>query len=289
MSLQRLRESGRKVMMMNILFIGHVAKDINKTPDKTVVVPGGGVFYGSIAAQRAGANCKVITKCAYKDRPLYDEMVKAKVQVFFLESETTTTIENFYPTENPDDRISRILYLARRFEKEDIEDLSCEKIVLSALWHGEIPEELITVLRDKTEMLIGDAQGFLRNVAEDGQLRYQDWSEKTRYLKFFDVLKVDSNEAFILTGERDLKKACEQIHRMGVKIVLATYREGVCAFDGEKFYHATFLPYKIEGRTGRGDTCLAVFVTALEDLHKAVTLAAKITSEKMQYPGPYRG
>ncbi|WP_041084097.1 PfkB family carbohydrate kinase [Thermotoga profunda] len=274
---------------MEILFIGHVAKDINKTPNKTVVVPGGGVFYGSIAAQRIGANCRVVTKCAIQDRFLYDEMLKIGTQVSFLESETTTAIENFYPTENPDDRISRVLSLANRFQKEDIKDLSCEKIVLSALWHGEFVEELIPVLRDKAKILIGDAQGFLRNVVDDGQLRYQDWPQKNRYLKLFDVFKVDNNEAYILTGERDLKKACEQIHSMGVKIVLATHKDGVCAYDGVKFYEAKFLPYKLEGRTGRGDTCLATFTTVLDDLKMAVQLAADVTSKKMQYPGPYKG
>ncbi len=281
--------SDRKVMRMEILFIGHVAKDINKTLQKTVIVPGGGVFYGSIAAQKVGARCRVITKCAAQDQFLYEEMLKSGVQVSFFESETTTTIENFYPTENPDDRISRVLSLASSFQKKDIEDLSCEMIVLSALWHGEFAEEMIVDLREKAKILIGDAQGFLRNVVEDGQLRYQDWHEKTKYLKFFDVFKIDSNEAFVLTGEKELKKACEKIHKLGVKIIVATHKEGVCAFDGKQFYEAQFLPYKLEGRTGRGDTCLAVFVTALYDLKMAVKLASEVTSKKMQYPGPYRG
>lgn len=274
---------------MEFLFIGHVAKDINRTLQKTVVVPGGGVFYGSIAAQRVGAKCRVITKCTVQDQFLYEEMTKAGVQVLFLESETTTTIENFYPTENPDDRTSRVLSLASSFQEKDITDISCEKIILSSLWHGEFAEEMIVNLREKTKILISDAQGFLRNVVEDGQLKYQDWSQKTKYLKFFDVFKVDNNEAFVLTGEKNLKKACEQIHKMGAKVILATHKDGVCAYDGKKFYEAGFLPYKLEGRTGRGDTCLATFATALDDLQLAVKLAAEVTSKKMQYPGPYKG
>lgn len=274
---------------MEFLFIGHVAKDINRTLQKTVVVPGGGVFYGSIAAQRVGAKCRVITKCAIQDQSLYEEMIRAGVQVSFLESETTTTIENFYPTENPDDRTSRVLSLASSFQEKDISDVSCEKIILSSLWHGEFAEEMIVNLREKTKILISDAQGFLRNVVEDGQLKYQDWSQKTKYLKFFDVFKVDNNEAFVLTGEKNLKKACKQIHKMGAKVILATHKDGVCAYDGKRFYEAGFLPYKLEGRTGRGDTCLATFATSLDDLQLAVKLAAEVTSKKMQYPGPYKG
>lgn len=279
----------RKEIPMDILFIGHVAKDITRTTQRTVTVPGGGVFYGSIAAQRLGAKCEVITKCSINDRSLYDEMISTGVQVLFLESETTTTIENLYPTGNPDDRISRVLSLGKRFERRDIEGISCERIILSALWYGEFPEELIEFVRERGEILAADAQGFLRNVVDNGQLRYQDWKDKGKYLKFFDVFKVDNNEAFVLTGERDLKEACRKIQGMGTKIVLATHKDGVYAFDGESFYEARFLPYSLEGRTGRGDTCLSTFITALDDLRKAVELAAEVTSKKMQYPGPYKG
>ncbi len=280
----------RKVIEMEILFVGHVAKDINRTLQKTVVVPGGGVFYGSIAAQRTGARCSVITKCAATDRYLYNEMLDADIKVSFFSSDSTTTIENFYPTENPDDRVSRVLSLANSFDEQDLKfDRSYEVIVLSALWHGEFSESLIPILREKTELLAGDAQGFLRNVVGDGQLEYRDWSDKQRYLPFFDVFKVDNNEAFILTNNRDLKAASREIHRMGARIVLATHRDGVCAYDGDRFYEAPFAKYTIEGRTGRGDTCLAAFLAAAGDLDKAIKTAAKVTSEKMQYPGPYRG
>lgn len=278
---------------MEMLFVGHVAKDINKTPRSSVVSPGGGVFYGSIAAQRLGIKCRVISKCAEDDRHLYNEMFDAGVHVSLLPSHATTTIENFYPTDNPDDRISRVLSLAEPFCEDDVRlDDFCETIVISALWYGEFPEYLIPLLRERAKLLAGDAQGFLRNVSEDGRLEYRDWQDKQEYLGLFDVFKVDNNEAFILTNERDLKVACREIHRFGARIVLATHRDGVCAYDGDEFYEASFSPYSLAGRTGRGDTCLAAFLAALlngQSVQRAIELAAKITSAKMQYAGPYRG
>lgn len=278
--------------MSKITFVGHVSKDINKTSSETVVVPGGGVFYGSIAAQRLGVQCVVVTKLSNQDVSLFKPIEEAGVELIALSSSQTTTIENVYPSDNPDERMSRILYRAEPFKTTDLVHVKTNVVVVSALWRGEFPEELLKQLRQRVDTLVVDAQGFLRNVLEDGRMVYRDWWDKEKYLPLIDVFKVDNNEACVMTQEKDLERACKVLSEFGVKIVLATHRNGVVAFDGRDFYRENFSEYKMLGRTGRGDTCLASFLTALltgKSLQEAVDLAARITSAKMQYAGPYRG
>ncbi|AEH51171.1 PfkB family carbohydrate kinase [Pseudothermotoga thermarum] len=274
---------------MQMTFIGHVSKDINKTLRATTIAPGGGVYYGSIAASRLGATCSVITKCAEEDKTLFAEMTQAVAAVFFKSSQRTTTIENLYPSDNPDDRISRVLSLADSFSLDDILRIESQIFVISALWHGEIPEDLLPILRKGCDLLALDAQGFLRNIDSNGQMVYSKW-DRLDLLKLVDVFKVDSKEAFVLTGHKDRLTACQKIKELGVKIVLLTHNQGVCAYDGKNFYEAKFAPYKLEGRTGRGDTCLASFLASFDQpLDVAVKISAEVTSKKMQYPGPYKG
>lgn len=276
---------------MRILFVGHVSKDFNIANGKKVLVPGGGVFYGSIAAARLGASTAVLTKCALADRELFKQMEEAGVDVNYLDSDSTTSIENVYTGPNPDERTSRMLSRAAPFRNEDLLSIEADAIHVNPLWYGEFPENLIPLIRERATFLAGDAQGFLRNVEEDGSMVYKDWDKKSEYLRFFDLFKVDAKEARIITGETELKKACEKLHVWGARMVIATHSDGVILFDGSRFYESRFDGWTMEGRTGRGDTCTAAFLVALLHLKKGVSeateFAARITSEKMKYPGPY--
>lgn len=278
--------------LTEITFIGHVSKDINVTQTEVLVVPGGGVFYGSIAAQRLSMECTVVTKLSDQDADLFRPMRESGVKMLILPSCETTTIENVYPSDNPDERKSRILRRADPFTDDDLNHVRTNVTVVSALWHGEFPEDLLERLRSRVEVLAADAQGFLRNVLEDGSMNYSDWCDKKKYLPMLDIFKVDNNEAYIMTQEKQLERACVELSRLGAKLVLATHKEGVVAYDGQNFYEGKFSDYKLLGRTGRGDTCLAAFLAGLmqgKSLKEAVVLAARVTSAKMQYAGPYRG
>jgi len=276
---------------LRITFIGHVSKDINKTPANTKTTPGGGVLYGSIAATKLGAESIAVTKFAQEDRYLFEIIPQSGVILQKLDSRTTTSIENIYKHPNSDERESRVISLAESFKKDDVEGIKSEVIVINPLWHGEFPERLLNVVREGADLLIGDAQGFLRNVKEDGKMVYTTWQERFEYMKMFDIFKVDTKEAYTLTGKTNISKACKEISEMGVKIVLLTHKNGICVYNGQMMYEAPFRSWTLEGRTGRGDTCTAAFAVGLKrySLQKATELAAAVTSEKMQYAGPYLG
>lgn len=275
---------------MKLAFMGHLSVDINVVKGVSHTTAGGGIFYGSVAAHRLGAEAVVYTKCAVRDRHRFDELSAAGVRVVFLDSETSTSIQNDYPTDNPDDRTSRLLSGAAPFTAADLDQVEGDTLHVNPLWLGEFPPALLQRARQRFGFLGGDAQGFLRAVGEDGQMSYQDWSDKARDLPLFDLLKVDLKEARALTGAATPRAAIERLHALGVRGVLLTHKDGVCASDGERIEEAAFGPYSIEGRTGRGDTCTAAFLVARArmSLAEACAFAARITTEKMGYKGPYR-
>lgn len=276
---------------MNITFVGHLCIDVNVVKGVAQLFHGGGVFHGAMTAQRLGAQATVHTLCAAADRDRFSELSEAGVNLLFHASPTSTSIRNEYPGEDPDERISRVLSRAAPFDEAMLEGIDAEVLHINPLWFGEFPPELIPAARRKALTLCADAQGFLRHVLHDGRMSYADWAEKARYLPMLDLLKVDIKEARMLTGQDEAGPAARLLHEMGVAAVLLTHEGGVCLHDHGGLLESPFAGYTLEGRTGRGDTCTAAFIVAREFMgsEQAIQLAARVTSEKMQYQGPYRG
>ncbi|MCX7796606.1 MAG: carbohydrate kinase [bacterium] len=275
---------------MRIIFIGQVSKDINIFKSREQVIPGGGVYYGAFVSKAFLADTVVYTKLAEEDRKLFKDMEDYGINVIWFPSRITTTIQNIYPTDNPDDRRSKMINRAEPFTNEEIENVKDADIIhISGLWHGEILEIFIEKLRKKASILGLDAQGFLRNVDSEGNMVYKDWEYKEKYLPLIDVFKVDSREAEVLTGIKDHYRAIEEISKWGSREVLLTYRDGVVLWAQGKVCEEKFGGWTLEGRTGRGDTCMAGYL-----IHKhlgseiALKKTAEIATEKMRNPGPYR-
>jgi sugar/nucleoside kinase (ribokinase family) len=276
---------------MRIAFIGHVCVDKNVIRGATETLYGGGVIHGSVTAKRLGAQPIVLTKCAREDCANFTSFREAGIDVRFLPSSSSTSIRNVYPSENPDERQSFLISRAEPFSAEDIATVEAEVVHLNPLWYGEFAPGLLPQLKRRTGLLAGDAQGFLRHAGDGGAMIYRDLDRKREILSLFDLFKVDSKEARILTAQDDVRKAASGVRNLGPKIVVLTHRGGVCVFDGGDYYESPFTDFSLEGRTGRGDTCTAAFLVAMRrmSLREATALAAEVTSRKMRYRGPYRG
>lgn len=280
---------------MRIAFIGHVCVDKNVVRGETETLHGGGVVHGGITAQRLGAQANVLTKCAEADRPFFRHLGEAGVETVFLPSPASTSIRNVYPSESPDDRQSSLISRAAPFTEADLDCLAAfqaDVVHVNPLWFGEFPPDLLEILCKRVAFLAADAQGFLRVAERDGRMVHRDFAAKRAVLPLLDLFKVDSKEAFLLTGEEEPVRAAKTVHALGPKLVLLTHQGGVCVFDGQESYEAAFGSYTLEGRTGRGDTCTASFLVARGrgmNLQAAASFAAEITTRKMQYRGPFRG
>jgi sugar/nucleoside kinase (ribokinase family) len=134
-----------------------------------------------------------------------------------------------------------------------------------------------------------DAQGFVR-VLRDGRLEHDAWPESREILALVRWLKADAVEAARLTGTDDLEEAARALHELGPREVVLTHREGLLVFDGRVFHSAAFHPRRLEGRSGRGDTCIAAYACRRLEAEpaRAAIWAAAVTSLKMESDGPFR-
>ena len=134
-------------------------------------------------------------------------------------------------------------------------------------------------------------QCLLRHVEPDKTMAFHDWAQKRAYLPYIDYLKTDAAEAEILTGLTDRAEAAKLLYSWGAKEVLITHNTEVLAYDGEKIYTCPIKARNLSGRTGRGDTTFAGYITERQhaSIEEALLYCTALVSLKMETPGPFMG
>jgi sugar/nucleoside kinase (ribokinase family) len=284
-------------MFNPVVFIGHVAKDVKERGSTSLGthVPGGGVFYGALAFRAFFPAAEVpvlsvLTKVAAADVALF-EPLSSTVRTTFLSSPVSTTFENIYPTTNPDDRFSFVHDRALPFTQEDLAASvpSGAVTVISPLWAGEFPESLLPFISSHASLVVADIQGFIRQIVDSKVAVVRP--DSLDFLRFIDVLKIDSAECAVLTGlpVESGVPIIQQLLKNPDSVVLCTHKEGVTVSNGTDTYTALFGSYSIIGRTGRGDTCTAAVLACLLaglPIERVASEAARVTAVKMRSPCP---
>jgi len=274
---------------VDIAVIGHFAKDRIIVRGEERVSCGGSVYYGAIALRRMGLRVAVITRLKPDDFGLLDELEDEGIVVFAQPAEQTSGIENTYFTDDMDRRLCKPLGFAGPFRSEDLPDIQASTFLVGPIMAGEVDIPLIRALSAKGSVAL-DAQGFVR-VWEGEDLVFRDWPQKREGLALVDVLKVDTAEAEVLTGQTDVRQAMRELAAYGPTEIMLTRPQGVLVYAGGKYYQAPFNPREVRGRTGRGDTCFAGYLgrRLTAGPEEACRFAAAMTSLKLEQPGPFRG
>jgi sugar/nucleoside kinase (ribokinase family) len=274
---------------VDIMLIGHFAKDRNVVDSRGEVASGGGVYFGSVALRHLGVQVAVVTRLHPDDFPLLEELEREGVQVFATPAPETSGIANFYDSADMERRVCRPLGFAGPFGLEEIPDLPARIYAVVSIIAGEVGLPLLKSLARRGPVAL-DVQGFVR-VREGDDLVFCPWPEMEEGLPHVTYLKVDRAEAELLTGQTDLQEAARQLARYGPREVVLTQSSGVTVFADGAFYHAPFTPRSLDGRTGRGDTCFATYLgrrlTGSPD--EATRVAAVVTTLKQEEPGPWQG
>lgn len=274
---------------VDIAVIGHFAKDKIIVRGEERVSSGGSVYYGAMAVRRMGLKVAVITRLKQDDFPLLDELKDEGILIFAQPAEETSGIENVYFTDDMDRRLCKPLGFAGPFRVEDLPDIQARIFLVGPIMAGEVDIPLIRMLAAKGTVAL-DAQGFVR-VPEGEDLIFRDWPHKREGLALVDVLKVDTAEAEVLTGQTDVRQAMRALASYGPKEIVLTCPQGVLVYADGEYHQAPFNPREVRGRTGRGDTCFAGYLgrrlTAGPD--EGCRFAAAMASLKLEQPGPFRG
>lgn len=278
-------------MKYDILMLGHISQDVlidhlNVRQD----ILGGAVVCSSFAAVAAGKQVKVVTRLAEKDLYLLDQIQHPLIDWDVLPSKESTSIKNIYYTSDKERREVILLSQADPFTLDEIKaDASIYH--LAGLFGGEIPDSIIKPLSERGAVAM-DAQGVLRCLDEQRNLIFKDWERKEELLPYVTHFKVDAAEAKILTGLDDRREAALLLHVWGAKEVMLTHNTEVLVCDEHgKIHAAPFTNRNNSGRTGRGDTTFAAYLSWRmdHDVEESTRYAAALCSLKMETPGVFRG
>ncbi len=279
------------VRELDLLMVGHFARDVIVVKGVRQESPGGAVYYGAVAAARLGVRVGVHTRLAAGDAGLLSELEEAGVSVTWEAAEETSGIENVYETQDMDRRRTRPLGFAGRFEGLPRDRARILAVV--PIMAGEVSEEQVLAAADHVELAL-DLQGFVRVRTEDGRLVHRAWPRAKEVLSRIAYLKADTAEAEALldrSGWASPWDAAQALRGLGPEEVILTTSEGVYALGPEGGVFSPFRPEGLAGRTGRGDTCFAAYLVGrlAGSLRHAAQLAGLVTSRKMARPGPWCG
>ncbi|HEY5902422.1 MAG TPA: PfkB family carbohydrate kinase [Anaerolineales bacterium] len=272
----------------DVLYIGNYTKDTIISPAGTKYVDGGAVNYAAHAAARLGLRAAVVTRLAREDQRVVDKFHASGIDCFVTFTPESTLMKLEYPTTDPDIRHLSVTGVAGSITAADVEGLDADAAVIGSSLRGEVGLDVIGALRQKGLLVAADMQGFVR-VLRGTELKYEPWPEMRAALAQVDVLKSDAVEAEFLTGERDIHQAARAYASMGPHEIVLTHKDGLLILADGIPYEMEFHPARLDGRSGRGDTCLGSYVAKRLSLpaNEAGIWAAAVTSLKMERVGPF--
>ena len=274
------------------VIIGHITEDINiDHEDNTVRICGGAVLYSSASAHALGHKVAAVTKLSEKDSARLAQFTLPQEDIFVRTCDNSTTIRNKYYTADKERRDCVCLSRGTPFTLADLpEDITGDIYHFAGLIYGDYPDEMLRACAEKGAIAV-DVQGFLRHADEKtGEMFFEDWKQKRELLPLISYLKTDAAEAEILTGTADRAEAAKILHRWGAKEILITHNTEVLAYDGENLFTCPIKARNLSGRTGRGDTTFAAYLTERlhSDIKTALQVATATVSLKMETPGPLK-
>ena len=275
----------------DVLVIGPVSLDHNiDCEGKERREIGGAVVASGFAAARSGNRTAVFTKLNPADARAEEIFSGSGAEVFWKPSRATCSIRNQYFTPDKEKRACTSLGVCDPFTFQELPDVSAAIYHFAGLVYGDFDGALFAQASEHGKVAV-DVQCLLRHVEPDGTMGFHDWAEKKEYFPCIDYLKTDAAEAEILTGLTDRREAAKRLYSWGAKEVLITHNTEVLAFDGQEIYTCPIRARNLSGRTGRGDTTFAGYITERQraGVAEALRYCTALVSLKMETPGPFRG
>ena len=252
---------------------------------------GGAVVASGFAAAKSGNKTALFTKSKADDKSEVEKrFADCGADLYWGESKDTCSIKNQYFTADKEKRACTSMGVCDTFRFDELPDINSKIYHFAGLVWGDFFGELFKDASEHGKVAV-DVQCLLRHVEEDKSMAFHDWAEKKEYLKYIDYLKTDAAEAEILTGLTDRAEAAKLLYSWGAKEVLITHNTEVLAYDGKEIYTCPIKARNLSGRTGRGDTTFAGYITERQraNVKDALQYCTALVSLKMETPGPFKG
>lgn len=277
----------------DIAFVGHMCYDaVTPFAGKEVVAPGSAVLCGAMVAARVGKKVAAVVKMSPADEAILDGMKSAGIDTYLIPAAETTYSRVFHPVADVDVRELTLLKSAGIIKQAEMPDLQVKHVHLAGISDTEFDMELLHALRKRSHALSVDMQSFVRQVnPETKKIAFADVPQKKEIARLMDAIKMDIVEARLLTGSEDLEKAAAIVAGWGCPEIVITRSDGVLASHNGKAFYERFSNKGVAGRTGRGDTAFAAYLSHRmeHDVPESLAFAAALCSIKMESPGPFSG
>ena len=110
---------------------------------------------------------------------------------------------------------------------EHFDGLTAHTFLVTASIRGEVSPASVRAMKERSQRLALDVQGFVRIVSPEGSLRYETWPERDLVLGMTDILKTDAVEAEFLTGTDDIREAARILAALGPREIVLTHKDGL--------------------------------------------------------------
>jgi fructokinase len=277
-------------MTFDVIVVGHVAVDVNILPWGVIEnALGGAPTYAGLTFVTLGKSIGVISKVGadFLERfpPIYSKL-GLDTEGIMVAGEYTTTFENTY--DEMGDRKQVCKHVAPRISPDDIPTAytDAQSFYVSPI-ANEITPDVLKAIKRKSNLIMLDPQGLLREISEDGKVEIKS-RELGEFLKYVDVVKMGKEEAGALKG--GVEEILESLRAMGPKITILTRgKEASIVLSDEGLARIEPLKVEVKDLTGAGDVFGAAFLvryTATHDAFESAKFATAAAGLKVKYKGP---
>ncbi len=239
--------------MKQVVIVGSMAYDDIETPyGKSGKVLGGAATYSSLASSYFNVDVKIISIVGGDFKKEYFDLLRSHgidlEGVDIHENEKTFYwAGKYYEDMNRRQTLITDLNVLEKFDPVVPESYKEPDILLLANLSPVVQLKVINQLKRRPNLIVLDTMDFwIMTMLE----------ELTEVIEKIDVLTINDQEAFLLSGEHTLRAAANKILDMGPKyIIIKKGEHGALLFSREKAFFAPALPlYKVFDPTGAGDT-----------------------------------
>ena len=250
-------------MKFDVTFVGHMCYDEVAYYNKEgYTAPGSAVLCGAMVAARIGKKVALVTRLAKKDEHILDSLKEVGVECFVTYTDETSWMYVGHPSDNVEERDMILKHTAGPFLIEEFPEIESDAVHLAGISNTEFTLEFMKGLKDKGYTISVDLQSFVRQAhPETKEVSYGDDDRKQEICALMSKIKLDVTEAQMLTGTNDLEEASKIIVGWGCPEVVLTKTEGVQANVNGTMIWEKFSNKSLIGRTGRGDTTFAGYLS----------------------------
>ncbi|MHA2046644.1 MAG: carbohydrate kinase family protein [Candidatus Thorarchaeota archaeon] len=281
---------------MEIVVVGHLSRDLIITPETQNESLGGGTAYAMLAPAIGAFGASIISKVGKDFGQNYREILKSSgldISGLHTEGQKSTRFINEYNALGT--RVQRIESVAPSITPSDFGDAhrNAKIIHFSPITPDEIEKTCYVTAWEEGALTSLDAQGYVRQILDDGEVSPRTWEDRDRIISNVDVVKFHDSELKLTDSSESELSAVSHILDMGPIIVIVTRdHRGSTIYtrNSQVDIPLVLSKYQVDS-TGCGDTYTIGFLLEYMrslDISRAGLFAATCASFNAETVGPYK-